>query len=77
MKQEIYDKYIKGKEYMEAADQMGCDLFQSYLVTELDSIDDQLELVAEGSKEYNELLQRKKIINEVREAYLNLVNEIV
>ena len=75
MKQEVYEKYIKGNQYMELADSMGIDIYEAYLVSEIDKVDDELELIEKNEKNYNFLsflVQRKTFLNEVREAYKNL-----
>ena len=72
MKQEVYEKYVKGNQYMELADSMGIDIYEAYLVSEIDKVDDELELITKDNENYNSLIQRKTFLNEVREAYKNL-----
>lgn len=68
MKEEVVKKYIEGNTTMQLAEILGNDLFETYLIDKIDSMD---ELLAkEPTNEIAKLA--KQIFEQVREAYYNL-----
>lgn len=74
VKEDVRLKYILGNETMELAEQLGNDLFDTYIVNQIDLIDEEMDKLnlAEDLVTYTNLNNKKQILEDVREAYLNL-----
>lgn len=72
MKEEVRKNYVEGNTTMKLAEALGNDLFETYLVCEIDKVDDELENPNNDVETYNCLQTRKRTLQEVKEAYYNL-----
>jgi hypothetical protein len=65
-------KYIIGNETMELAEQFGSDLFETWIVSEIDKVDMLLDDPNNDVETYNCLQTKKSTLEKVREAYRDL-----
>jgi len=74
MEEDVRVKYILGNETMELAEQLGSDLFDSWLVSEIDRADDMLDDVniLYDDDTRTAWTNRKDTLQEIREAYHKL-----
>lgn len=72
MSNDIRLKYILGNETMELAEQFGSDLFDTWIVSEIDKVDMLLDDSNNDVETYNCLQTKKSTLEQVREAYHDL-----
>ncbi len=72
MKEEVRKKYIEGNTTMELAQVLGNDLFETYLICEIDKVDGELDNPNNDVETYNCLQTRKRTLQNIREAYYDL-----
>lgn len=72
MKEEVRKKYIEGNTTMELAEVLGNDLFETYLICEIDKVDEELDNPNNDVETYNCLQTRKRTLQNIREAYYDL-----
>lgn len=72
MKEEVRKKYIEGNTTMELAEAAGSDLFETYLICEIDKVDEELNDSNNDVETYNCLQTRKRTLQNIREAYYDL-----
>jgi len=72
MNNEVRKKYIEGNTTMELAQVLGNDLFETYLICEIDKVDGELDNPNNDVETYNCLQTRKRTLQNIREAYYDL-----
>lgn len=68
MNNEVRKKYIEGNTTMELAEAAGSDLFETYLITKIDKMDELI--IKDPTNEIAKLA--KETLQNIREAYYNL-----